>query len=148
MAVADRPGGPFRDYLGRRLIDRFSNGAQTIDQQTFRDRDGRWYLHYGGWRRCNVVRLKPDFTGLEPFPDGRVFQEITPEGYEEGPFMLERGGRSYVTWSEGGWTGPDYSVAYTIADSPVGPFLRLGKSQAWKGTICSRAFLATRDWFT
>lgn len=30
-------------------------------------------------------------------------------------------------WSEGGWTGPDYSVAYAIADSPLGPFKRIGK---------------------
>jgi hypothetical protein len=30
-------------------------------------------------------------------------------------------------WSEGGWTGPNYSVAYAIADSPLGPFKRIGK---------------------
>jgi hypothetical protein len=30
-------------------------------------------------------------------------------------------------WSEGGWTGPDYSVAYALADSPFGPFKRIGK---------------------
>jgi len=30
-------------------------------------------------------------------------------------------------WSEGGWTGPNYSVAYAIADSPFGPFKRVDK---------------------
>jgi hypothetical protein len=30
-------------------------------------------------------------------------------------------------WSEGGWTGPNYSVAYAIADSPQGPFQRIGR---------------------
>jgi hypothetical protein len=30
-------------------------------------------------------------------------------------------------WSEGGWTGPDYSVAYAVGDSPFGPFQRVGK---------------------
>jgi hypothetical protein len=30
-------------------------------------------------------------------------------------------------WSEGGWTGPDYSVAYAVADSPFGPFKRIDK---------------------
>ena len=30
-------------------------------------------------------------------------------------------------WSEGGWTGPDYCVAYAIADSPFGPFKREAK---------------------
>jgi len=38
-----------------------------------------------------------------------------------------RDGRYYFMWSEGGWTGPDYSVAYAIADSPMGPFQRVGK---------------------
>ncbi len=30
-------------------------------------------------------------------------------------------------WSEGGWTGPNYSVAYAISDSPFGPFKRINK---------------------
>lgn len=30
-------------------------------------------------------------------------------------------------WSEGGWGGPDYCVAYAIADGPLGPFNRIGK---------------------
>ena len=34
--------------------------------------------------------------------------------------MFIRGGKYYFMWSEGGWTGPDYSVAYAIADSPFG----------------------------
>jgi hypothetical protein len=29
-------------------------------------------------------------------------------------------------WSEGGWTGPNYRVAYAIADNPFGPFERIG----------------------
>ena len=37
------------------------------------------------------------------------------------------GGKYYFMWSEGGWGGPDYSVAYAIADSPFGPFERVGK---------------------
>ena len=45
----------------------------------------------------------------------------------EGPFMILRKGKYYLMWSEGNWTGPDYSVAYAIADSPEGPFKRIGK---------------------
>ncbi|WP_165235155.1 glycoside hydrolase family 43 protein [Aquisphaera insulae] len=127
VAIAESPGGPFRDHLGKPLIDRFHNGAQPIDQFAFRDADGRYYLIYGGWRHCNIARLNDDFTGFVPFPDGTTFKEITPEGYVEGPFMFIRGGRYYFMWSEGGWTGPDYCVAYAIADSPFGPFRRIGK---------------------
>ena len=41
--------------------------------------------------------------------------------------MLLKDGRYYFMWSEGGWTGPDYAVAYAVADSPTGPFRRIGK---------------------
>jgi beta-xylosidase len=127
VAISDNPGGPYRDYLGRPLIDKFYNGAQPIDQFAFRDSDGKYYLIYGGWRHCNIVRLKDDFTGIVPSPDGNTFREITPEGYVEGPFMFIRKGKYYFMWSEGGWTGPDYCVAYAVGDTPFGPFKRVGK---------------------
>ena len=42
-------------------------------------------------------------------------------------------------WSEGAWTGPDYSVAYAIADSPMGPFKRIGKILAQDPAIATGA---------
>lgn len=126
VATSDNPAGPFRDYLGKPLIGEIHNGAQPIDQFIFKDKD-QYYMIYGGWRHCNIVKLKDDFTGLEPFSDGTVYKEITPQGYVEGPFMFVRDGKYYFMWSEGGWTGPDYSVAYAIADSPFGPFKRTAK---------------------
>jgi hypothetical protein len=42
-------------------------------------------------------------------------------------------------WSEGGWTGPDYSVAYAIADNPLGPFQRVGKVLQQNTTIATGA---------
>jgi beta-xylosidase len=127
VAVADKPEGPYKDYLGKPLIDQFHNGAQPIDQFVFKDKDGQHYLYYGGWKHCNVAKLKDDFTGFVPFEDGSIFKEITPKGYVEGPFMFIRDGKYYFMWSEGGWTGPNYSVAYAIADSPFGPFERIDK---------------------
>jgi beta-xylosidase len=139
VAVSDYPGGRFKDYLGKPLIGKFHNGAQPIDQFAFRDADGKYYLIYGGWRHCNIVKLKDDFTDIEPLPDGTLFKEITPEGYVEGPFMFIRKGRYYFMWSEGGWTGPDYSVAYAVSDSPFGPFKRAGKILKQDSTIATGA---------
>jgi beta-xylosidase len=127
VAVADKPAGPFSDHLGRPLIPFFYNGAQPIDQFAFKDKDGAYYLIYGGWGHCNIAKLNNDFTGFTPFNDSVTFKEITPQGYVEGPFMFIRNGKYYFMWSEGGWTGPDYSVAYAIGDSPFGPFKRIGK---------------------
>ena len=127
VAVSDRPQGPYKDHLGKPLVDKFHNGAQPIDQFVFQD-NGKYYLIYGGWRHCNIAQLKDDFTGFNPYEDGTTFKEITPENYVEGPFMFKKDDKYYFMWSEGGWTGPDYSVAYAVADSPFGPFKRIGKT--------------------
>ncbi len=126
VAVADHPAGPFKDYLGKPLLSDFYNGAQPIDQFVFRDVDGSHYFFYGGWGHCNLGKLNADFTGFEAWEDGNLFQEITPEGYVEGPFMFLRKGIYYLMWSEGGWTNDTYKVAYAMADSPRGPFERIG----------------------
>lgn len=126
VAVADWPEGPYSDYLGKPLIGVFHNDAQPIDQFVFEDRDGTYYMYYGGWRHCNVAKLNDAFTGFVPWEDGTLFKEITPEGYVEGPVLFARGGRYYFMWSEGGWGNASYRVAYAIAESPEGPFERLG----------------------
>lgn len=127
VAVSMNPSGPFTDTLGKPLIDKFYNGAQPIDPHVFIDDDGQAYLYYGGWGHCNVSLLSNDLLSIKPFPDGQYFKEITPEKYVEGPCMIKRNGRYYLMWSEGGWTGPNYSVAYAISDKPTGPFMRIGK---------------------
>ncbi len=103
------------------------NGAQPIDQFVFRDDDGQHYIYYGGWRHCNVGKMNPDLLSFQTFDNGETFKEVTPENYVEGPFMFKRNGKYYFMWSEGGWGGPNYSVAYAIADSPLGPFNRIDK---------------------
>ncbi|MEN9570835.1 MAG: hypothetical protein RL172_2066 [Bacteroidota bacterium] len=127
IAVANNPAGPFTDYLGKPLISQFYNGAQPIDQFVFKDKNNEYYIIYGGWRHCNIAHLNNDFTGFIPFADGSIFKEITPDNYVEGPMMFIRNNQYYFMWSEGGWTGPDYSVAYAVADNPFGPFKRVGK---------------------
>ena len=139
VAVSDNPAGPFKDYLGKPLIDQFYNGAQPIDQFIFKDTDGKYYIIYGGWKHCNIAKLANDFTAVEPFEDGTLFKEITPENYVEGPIMFTRNNKYYFMWSEGGWTGPDYSVAYAIADSPFGPFKRVSKILQQDATIATGA---------
>lgn len=139
VARSRSPAGPFTDYLGKPLIDAFHNGAQPIDQMVFRDRDGAYYIVYGGWRHCNIARLNDDFTGFVKFADGSTFKEITPNGYVEGAYMLQRDGKYYFMWSEGGWTGPDYAVAYAIGSSPFGPFERVGRILQQDSTVARGA---------
>ena len=127
VAVADQPQGPYQDAIGRPLIGEFHNGAQPIDQDVWIDDDGQAYMYYGGHRHANVAKLNKDMTSFGTFSDGSTFKEITPQGYVEGSQMFKRNGVYYLMWSEGGWTGPDYAVAYAMSDSPTGPFDRLDK---------------------
>ena len=122
LAVSDRPEGPFTDVLGAPLIKEYYHGAQPIDAHIFIDDDGRNYLYYGGWSHAVVVELADDMKTLIS-----EFQEITPNHYGEGPFMLKRNGTYYYMWSEGSWGDASYSVAYAKSDSPWGPFVREGK---------------------
>ncbi len=139
IGVSENPGGPYKDYLGKPLLDKIVNRAQPIDQFVFKDVDGKYYMIYGGWGRCNITRLKDDFTGFIPFDDGKIFKEITPKGYVEGPFMFMRNNKYYFMWSEGGWTGPDYKVAYAIGNSLFGPFERIGTVLQQDTTIANGA---------
>ena len=139
VARSRSPQGPFVDHLGKPLIGAFHNGAQPIDQYVFRDRDGSNYIVYGGWRHCNIAKLNDDFTGFVPLPDGSTFKEITPTGYVEGAYMMVRDGRYYFMWSEGGWTGPNYAVAYAVGSSPFGPFERVGKILQQDSTVATGA---------
>ncbi len=114
VAVSRRPQGPYKDALGKPLISHIINGAQPIDQYVFLDDDGQYYMYYGGWGHCNVVRLGDDLLSIVPFTDGDMTKEVTPDQYVEGPFMLKNRGKYYFMWSEGGWGQPNYSVSYAI----------------------------------
>ena len=139
VAVADHPEGPFTDYLGKPLVGEIHNGAQPIDQFVFHDSDGSFYMFYGGWGHCNIVRLNHDLTGILPFADGKLYKEITPKGYVEGPVMFTRNNKYYFMWSEGGWGGPNYRVAYAMSDSLSGPFERIGTILKQDSTVATGA---------
>ncbi|HEY3266694.1 MAG TPA: glycoside hydrolase family 43 protein [Armatimonadota bacterium] len=122
VAVADAPGGPFRDALGKPLVPDWPFGAQPIDAQCFIDDNGQAYLYFGGHSHAAVVKLGKDMISL----DG-PYHEITPEDYVEGPYMVKRKGIYYFMWSEGGWGNASYAAAYARSSSPLGPFKREGR---------------------
>lgn len=138
VAVADRPEGPYRDLIGKPLIDCFWNGAQPIDQYVF-EHGGEWFMIYGGWRRCNMVRLAPDFKSLLPFDDGSMWRDMTPKDYVEGSVMFERRGKWYFMYSSGDWTRDNYCVNYSVGDSPFGPFEFKGRILASQKPLATGA---------
>ncbi len=118
VAVADRPEGPYRDS-GRPLVTG-GKGFEAIDPMVFNDRrSGKSYLYAGGsaGSRLRVWELKPDIVTI-----AREVPVANPPQFTEGAFLHERGGTYYLSYSHGRFNGPDYSVHYATAPSPVGPW--------------------------
>jgi len=137
VATARSPLGPFKDALGKPLIEKGS-GVQTntIDPYPFIDDDGQAYLYYGNGKIANVVRLKPDMVTLDGPPAG-----IPLNQFREGIVVFKRGGKYYFMWSIDDARSPDYRVGWGVADSPLGPvrspdnhFIVLQKHGAAVGT--------------
>lgn len=94
-----------------------------IDPMVFVDDDGAAYLYFGQGR-CYAVKLNDDMISF----DAAQIKDITPPGYNEGPFVLKRKGVYYLMWSEFDTRDPRYSVAYGTANSPLGPFVKAAQN--------------------
>ncbi len=117
VAVSNLPTGPFKDPLNKPLVARGAFGCQAIDPMVFIDDDGAAYLYFGQGN-CNVVRLNDDMISF----DATKVKRISPEGFNEGAFMLKRKGTYYLMWSSYDTRDPRYSVSYATATQPTGPF--------------------------
>ena len=118
VAIGDGPTGSFRDS-GKPLLTG-GDGFEAIDPMVFRDpRSNRHYLYAGGsaGARLGVFLLAPDMVSIE-----REIAVAQPENFTEAPFMHERGGTYYLSYSKGRWNTAAYSVHYATAPSPVGPW--------------------------
>lgn len=122
VAVADQPGGPYRDS-GRPLLTG-GNGFEAIDPMVFEDpKSGTTYLYVGGsaGAKLRVFELAPDLI--------RFTREIpveTPPKFTEGAYMHWHRDRYYLSYSHGGWQHSSYSVHYATAPSPMGPWTYQG----------------------
>ena len=125
VAVSDRPDGGFVDARTDALVDKARDanaGDEPIDPAVFVDKDGQAYMYFGT-RVPKVVKLKSDMITL----DGPILN-VTLEGlptatdqwkrYGEAPFLHERNGVYYFTFSTG-WPG---QIIYATGKSPLGPF--------------------------
>lgn len=116
VAVADNPLGPFKDALGRPLVDRADG---YIDPTVFVDDDGQAYLYFGNphlW----YAKLNDDMISLS----GPVVREPTkPENYQEGPWFYKRAGHYYLAYAS---TCCPEGIGYAMSDRPTGPWTYQG----------------------
>ncbi|WP_330269175.1 family 43 glycosylhydrolase [Streptomyces griseorubiginosus] len=121
VAVSDSPTGPFKDALGQPLLKAGQFSGQMIDPAVFTDDDGQSYLYWGNGH-AYVAPLNADMTSL----DLTKMKDITPSGYNEGTFVVKRGGTYYFMWSENDTRDENYRVAYATGPSPTGPWTKRG----------------------
>lgn len=140
VARANDATGPYRD-LGVVVTpgERFA-----IDAHPFRDVDGTWYLffardvldaerpgtHLAVAPLASMTELASDpVEALAPYSDAHIYErdrEMYGHRFTwhtlEGPSVVRRHGRYWMTFSAGAWTGPGYAVSWAVADHPLGPW--------------------------
>ena len=132
VGVSDSPTGPFRDALGRPLVE---NGE--IDPHAFIDDDGQAYLYWGNpnlW----YVRLNADMTSFSDSPTQiplttagfgtRSGNASRPTLYEEGPWVYKRNGTYYIVFAA---ECCSEFIGYSTAPGPTGPW-------TYRGTVMPR----------
>ncbi|CAN5390918.1 glycoside hydrolase family 43 protein [soil metagenome] len=139
VARSDDPFGPFVDLD----LNLTPDAPFAIDAHPFIDDDGTAYLFFArdvtdtarpGTQLAvaplvTPTTLGPVTTALEPNADWQLYERDRPMYGAtlawhtiEGPSVVQRGGRYWMTYSGGAWTGDGYAVSWAAADSPLGPW--------------------------
>jgi hypothetical protein len=127
-AASSSPVGPWTPLLpdGKAMIPNyFVPGVITLDGQTFRDDDGKFYMFWGTWgiypnHGCGVGLMNPD---MKSFTKTAKIPNTIAKDFFEGPFMFQRKGIYYLTYSSGACENETYRVQYAISKTgPMGPF--------------------------
>ncbi|SDO60254.1 glycoside hydrolase family 43 protein [Lentzea jiangxiensis] len=135
VGVSDSPTGPFRDAIGRPLVE---NGE--IDPTVMIDDGGQAYLYWGN-PNLSYVRLNPDMTsysgGITRIPlttagfGTRTGDPNRPTLYEEGPWVYKRNGLYYNVFAA---KCCSEFIAYSTAPGPTGPWTYRGTVMPTQGS--------------
>lgn len=115
VVTAESPGGPWRDPLGRPLIDEGLAPTKAYDPGILMDRDGFAYIVFGVWD-YHIARLRDDMISLAEIP--RRIEIVAPEGpygpgrTDDKPCLHERNGVYYLSWG----------CFYGMSDRVYGPY--------------------------
>lgn len=94
VAVSDTPFGPFRDAIGKPLINKNAiEGVSSFDPCIFIDTDSSAWLFFGGHDGAAVVKLNDDLISTE----GEI-EKLELEGYHEGIWVHKKGDTYYFSY--------------------------------------------------
>ena len=125
--VSDTPIGPWTPLTpgdGLVIKDRLVKDVITLDTQFFEDKDGTLYGHWGTWgifanSGCGWGVFNPD---MKSFARLGMIPNTQAKDFFEAPFMIERNGVYYFTYSSGSCHDVSYRVQYAVSDKPDGEF--------------------------
>lgn len=122
VAVADNPGGPYKDPLGKPLC---GPNWDYIDPTVFIDKDGQAWLYFGN-PKAYYVKLNEDMISYS----GNIVQTDMSSGfgnggstYTEGPWFYRRGDLYYLLYAA---AGIPEEIGYSTSTSPTGPWTYRG----------------------
>jgi beta-xylosidase len=124
---SDTPIGPWTPLTpgdGLVIKDRLVKDVITLDTQLFEDKDGALYGYWGTWgifpnSGCGIGVFNPD---MKSFARLGMIPNTQAKDFFEAPFMIERNGVYYFTYSSGSCHDASYRVQYAVSDKPDGEF--------------------------
>ncbi|KAH6918189.1 xylosidase/arabinosidase [Coprinopsis sp. MPI-PUGE-AT-0042] len=134
VAVADNIAGPYKDALGKPLVEN-----NEIDPTVFIDTDNQAYLYWGN-PKLSYVKLNQDMIS---YSGGVVNVQLTAAGfgqrngnaqrptmYEEGPWLYKRNGLYYMIYAANCCSE---DIRYSTGPSATGPWTYRGLVMATAG---------------
>ena len=125
--VSDTPLGPWTPLTpgdGLVIKDHLVKDVITLDTQLFEDKDGTLYGYWGTWgifpnSGCGFGVFNPD---MKSFSRLGMIPNTQAKDFFEAPFMMERNGIYYFTYSSGSCHDATYRVQYAVGSQPDGEF--------------------------
>lgn len=133
VVVGDSPVGPWKDVLGKPLLDSNLTPTHEYDMAIFED-NGAHYIIFGVWDYY-IAKLNDDMVSLAEKPRKIVVNNprgpYNPDGKnkemptDDKPFVHKRNGKFYLSWG----------AFYGMADNVYGPY-------DYKGTLLNQESFA------
>jgi hypothetical protein len=125
--VSEAPIGPWTPLVpgdGLVIPDRIVKDVITLDTQLFEDKDGTLYGYWGTWgifpnSGCGIGVFNSDMKSFSRFG---MIPNTQAKDFFEAPFLIERNGLYYFTYSSGSCHDASYRVQYAVGTKPDGEF--------------------------
>ncbi|KJR86059.1 carbohydrate-binding protein family 6 protein [Sporothrix schenckii 1099-18] len=121
VGVADNVTGPYKDALGKPLVDN-----NNIDPTVWINDDGQAYLYYAN-TGFGYVKLNEDMISISGGPTSMA----RPTALTEGPWVDKRNGVYYLIYAG---NGPTEDIRYATSSGPVGPWTYKGVIMTAQGS--------------